>query len=341
MISHQELAELLKVKDGHLFRREGQELEFKEQFNLSGLSDYFRDFAAFANNRGGLIVFGIKDSPRQPQGLNPSSKSQFDKIDPGKISGLLLDIFSSEIVWDQGLFELEGKWYGVFKIFPSSTKPIIAKKDDGKSHQIKNGEIYYRYGGRTQKIQFAELQSIIDHRIQQNNNQWRSLVEKISRAGPQNAAILDTERGLIERDHSSVLVLDSDLATKIKFIKEGSFVEKKGATALKLIGDVMPIDKVAVTKLVKENLTKQYPLSARELLEKVKEALPSANANAVWQVVKDNSLKSNPDYSAYNFRNKRQEDSYFENGHVPTSIPSIYKHQAIDFIVKVLRSDNP
>ncbi|MFM9835503.1 MAG: hypothetical protein ACKVOA_05315 [Methylophilaceae bacterium] len=56
MIDEISLTELLKVKDGYLFHREGQELEFKEQFNFNGLSDYVRDFADFANNRGPVGV---------------------------------------------------------------------------------------------------------------------------------------------------------------------------------------------------------------------------------------------------------------------------------------------
>jgi predicted HTH transcriptional regulator len=116
MIDEAQLKELLKVKDGHLFRREGQELEFKEQFNLSGLADYFRDFAAFANNRGGLLVFGIKDSPRLPIGLSTNSLVQFNKIDPERITGYLLEMFSSDIRWEQATLEIDGKHYGIFQM---------------------------------------------------------------------------------------------------------------------------------------------------------------------------------------------------------------------------------
>jgi hypothetical protein len=73
MIDETHVRELLRIKGQNLFHREGQELEFKEQFNLAGLADYFRDFAAFANNKGGYLVFGVKDSPRIPIGLAPSS----------------------------------------------------------------------------------------------------------------------------------------------------------------------------------------------------------------------------------------------------------------------------
>ena len=54
------ITELLKVKeDGNLFHRESQILEFKESFNLAGLADYYRDFSAFANNKGGFLELKI------------------------------------------------------------------------------------------------------------------------------------------------------------------------------------------------------------------------------------------------------------------------------------------
>ena len=61
MVEKAEIEEILRITEsGYLFHREGQELEFKEQFNLSGLADYFRDFAAFSNNKGGFLVFGVR-----------------------------------------------------------------------------------------------------------------------------------------------------------------------------------------------------------------------------------------------------------------------------------------
>ena len=337
MISEEEILELLRLKDGRLHHREGQELEFKEQFSLAGLADYFRDFAAFSNNRGGHIIFGVKDAPRILIGMSDKSIDQFERIDPEKITGYLLEIYSSDIRWAQGTIEIGEMQFGVFRIYPAVTKPVIAKKDEGKDNVIKNGEVYFRYGGRTQKIQSAELENIINRRIEQNNQYWLDLMGKIGRAGPQNAAILDTEKALVEKGDTRVLVLDEGLASKLKFIKEGEFVEKGGEATLKLIGDVVPVDKVEVVQRVKENLTKIYPLSANELAAKVKHQLHSSGQNQVWACIKENELKDNSDYSAYNFRNKLQEDKYNETGVVPSVTPSIYNKAAVDFIVKVLR----
>lgn len=338
MIDQNEIEELVRLKGKTLFHREGQELEFKEQFNLAALADYFRDFAAFANNRGGYLIYGIKDTPRTRTGLSEKSIEQFERIDPEKITGYLLEIFSSDIRWESALIEIDGVSLGVFKIYEAATKPVIAKKDEGKDQTIKNGEVYFRYGGRKQKIQSAELENIINKRIEQNNNNWLDLMSKIGKAGPQNAAILDTERALIEKGDTRVLVLDEELAGKLKFIKEGQFTEKEGAATLKLVGDVVPIDKIEVIRRVKENLIKSYPLSALELVAEVQKIYQLAKQNEVWKVIADNGLKNNSDYSAYNFRNKKQEDNYKETGELPVGTPSIYNENAASYISKVLQA---
>jgi hypothetical protein len=341
MIEKSEIEEILRVTDsGYLFRKEGQELEFKEQFNFSSLADYFRDFAAFSNNKGGYLVFGVEDSPRIPSGLSANAIDQFDKIDPEKITGFLLNIFSGNINWEQAIFKVNDKNFGVFRIYKASTKPIIAKKDEGKDQIIKNGEIYFRYGGRTQKIQFPELEVIINKRVEQNNSQWLDLMSKIGKAGPENAAILDTEKSIIEKGNSKILVVDEKLAAQLKFIKEGEFVEKKGATTLKLVGNVTSIDHIEVIKKVKEDLIKQFPYSATQLATEVKKLIPTISIQDVWRIIRENDLKNSFDYSAYNFRNKQQEDDYKENGELQSGCPSIYNNNAIEFIANILRLEN-
>jgi hypothetical protein len=334
-----EVKELLRLKGEYLFHREGQELEFKEQFSFAGLAEYFRDFAAFANNRGGFLIFGVQDSPRVPVGLNEAALDQFERIDPAEISGYLLETFSPDVHWEMEIVEYLESKFGVFYVPEARLKPVVSKKDLGRAQEIRNGDIYYRYGGRTQRIQYAELEHIIVGRVADINRQWQDLVQKIGQAGPSNAAILDTERSIIEKDDSKILVLDEDLVEKLKFIKSGEFDEQEGGTALQLVGDVVPVDQVEVVRQVEANRLKRYPYSAMEIAHEVKQRLPQVKQYEIWDAIKENNLKDNPDYSVYNFRSKAHQDLYEETGEVTVSTPSIYNEDALDFIARVLSDE--
>jgi hypothetical protein len=329
--------ELLRLKDGKLYHREGRTLEFKEQFNLAGLADYFRDFAAFANNKGGFLVFGVTDKPRALSGLSSKSIGAFEKIDPEKITGFLGSIFSSEIRWDATSLTKDGKKFAAFKIFEAATKPLIAVVDEGKDQSIRNGDIYYRYGGRTQRILSAELQAIITDRIDENNKAWIDHVQSIGAAGPQKSMVISTEDTLLKKQDGP-LVIDQDLAKQLQFIKEGKFVEKDGAKALKLVGEVVPVDAVEVEKTVEENVLGKYPYSAMEVWKKVKSQVPDAKQQEVWELIKTEGLKGDKRYSKYNFRNRAQEEKFKVTGKVPPVTPVIYNEDAITFLVNILRS---
>lgn len=337
-ISIEVVSELLKLRDdGNLYHRESQTLEFKESFNFAGLAEYFRDFAAFANNKGGWLIFGVKDRPkRELIGLSEKASNQLDKFDPEKISGYLLELFSSNISWSHDVMEINGMKFGVFYIQEAQIKPIICKKDEG---ELKNGEIYFRYGGRTQKIQYAELEAIINHRIERQNMEWIDLVSKIGKSGPQNAAILDMDKGSISKNDAQILVVDDKLIDGIKWIKEGSFNEKEGAPALKLVGEVQPIDTVEVIKKEKTDKLKEYPLSAAELAREIK-TKANIPQNDIWRIINENGIKMNLDYSSYNFRNKHQQELFEQTGVVPKGTPSIYKSSAIDLIIQIYKNEH-
>ncbi len=338
MINRDTVLELLSTRDdGTLCHRESQTLEFKESFNFAGLAEYFRDFAAFANNKGGYLIFGVTDRPRKLKGLTNNSQEQLDKLDPKKITGHLLEDFSGHISWEHDVIKHDDFYFGVFYVQEATTKPVICKKDEGET--IRNGEVYFRYGGRTQKIQASELEAIIEHRIRAQTTQWMDLISKIAKSGPQNAAILDIEKGLIEKNNSQILVVDEKLTKGIQWIKEGSFDEKVGAPALKLIGEVQPIDTVEIIRHEHTNKLKEYPLSARELASKITRK-SGITQNLVWKAIKENHLKDNPDYSSYNFRNKKQEEDYENTGVIAKGTPSIFKEAAVDYIIQIVNNDH-
>ena len=337
-IAKEYIREILSLNEDALDDRENEELEFKEQFNLFGLPGYYKSFAGFANNQGGYLIYGIQNSPRFPVGLTEKSLDQFKRIDPQRITRDLLEVFSARIEWEQAEVDTGGKTYGVFKIHQVHKKPIIAIKNLGKKQSIKAGEIYYRYAGRTQKIQYAELEAIIQERIQENIDQWMELISKIAKIGPQNVTLLNNLSRSLETSDDTFLTIDEELFGKIEFVKQGHFSADDGVEPLEIVGDVRPI--LGVIQEVKENLLTEYPLSATEVAKAVKEQLPNISQNKVWETIKNNNMKNNREYSVYNFRNKKQEELYEESGKLPTAIPSIYNYNAVDFIVNTLRSQD-
>jgi len=82
-----------------------------------------------------------------------------------------------------------------------------------------------------------------------------------------------------------------------------------------------------------QRLIDKYPISATELWEQVHENLPMLSQTKYYKFLNDNKLRGNPDYSAFNFRTKLQEDEYEKSGTVPNSIAPIYNQDAIEFIL--------
>lgn len=239
-----------------IINREGSTIEFKEAYNHANAAQYFKAMASFANNSGGYILFGIGDKPRRLLGLKDKSLSQFEELKVEEFTKALLDYFSPEIKWDHCTFEFRGMSFGVIYVYPLTRKPCICKRHYDASnvkYSLKEGDIYYRYGGRSERIRYAELASIIDEARRNEERQWINFAKKAARIGVSNAALLDLDSGSLSGSGGSV-VLDRDLLQKIAFIQEGKFVETNGTPTLRLIGDITEIStgKVIVTETNKK-----------------------------------------------------------------------------------------
>ncbi len=218
---------------GHLTKRESFDLEFKQAFHYGdSLHDYVRSLVGMANNRGGRIVFGIQDQPRIPIGL---TSDKFDKLDPTKLNSVILEYFSSDISYSIESFEWKGKYFGILSVKEARTKPILCRKTFKKT--FREGAIYYRYRGETKEIMYSELSSLIDAEREKEKRLWMDHIKKIGDVGPSHVHILDTASGEMGVGSNTVLI-DSSVVDKLKFIREGHFVEDDAAPALKLVGDV-------------------------------------------------------------------------------------------------------
>lgn len=174
--------------------REGSFLEFKESFNWNSKDKYGKTIAAFTNNRGGSLVFGIKNKPRELVGLQTKN---FEELDESKIAEYLNSIFAPEIVFEKQVTLLKGVTIGILSIQEAKLKPVVSMKNDG---EIKESEIYYRYNARSDKIKFPELRFMLEQEKNRVEDKWRTFLQNLGRI-PDTANLLftDNESGSLTR----------------------------------------------------------------------------------------------------------------------------------------------
>lgn len=237
VFSQEKLNSIFKISPKHpdrLVSRESNWLEFKESFGFGSLNKYIRTAAGFANGTGGYIVYGIGRSPHTLLGLQGDS---FNRLDPEKLTHHLNEQFDPALHWEQHVYELGGKMFGLLYFHESRNKPVVCKKSYEDAKALKEGEIYFRYRGRTQTIRYAELKQLIDERRQMEQLLWFKHLKEIARVGIADAAIFDLRSGLVKGAHGA-FVIDESLLPQLAFIKEGEFDEVRGRPTLKVIGSV-------------------------------------------------------------------------------------------------------
>lgn len=239
--SQEDLNEIFKISPAdpdRVISRESSCLEFKESFGWASLPKYLKTSVAYANAKGGYIVFGIANNPHRLCGLSGANLALFEDIDPEKMSRNFNEHFAPEIEWTIQEYELHGKIFGLLYIYEAKDKPVVCIKDAGK--ELKESDIYYRYRGRSERIKYPELRAILEAKRETEQRLWMQHLENIARIGVREAGIFDLHSGSVTGSGGSFLI-DESLLSQLSFIKEGEFSEVKGKPALKLIGQVEPL----------------------------------------------------------------------------------------------------
>lgn len=240
---------------GSLKSRESNTVEFKEAFNKGNTAKYAKTMAAFSNNRGGYIIFGVKDNPRTVVGL---SNSNFDNLNQEQFTEAINSLFAPAVEWECGIIEvnvpISSEEYEVKKIGwiyceEALEKPIIAQKAN-EGEKIASGDVYYRYRARTQKIKYAEMARIIEERSKKERESLLKLIEVIRKSDTANLGIVNYSNGKFSTpygvDVSFERKLVAQVLKKAKFIKEGSFNETDGIPVIKVTGNIDLAEEVPV-----------------------------------------------------------------------------------------------
>jgi len=148
------LDDFFKIADNDniIKRRESNCIEFKSVFewqNESSRANYCKSLAAFSNNNGGAIFFGIENTPHRIKGI-----TNFEEIDDADITNYINEIFTPSINFERKIYEFRGMTIGIFYAFKSKSRPIICSKDSSKTN---SSDIYFRYSAKSTKIKAGDL----------------------------------------------------------------------------------------------------------------------------------------------------------------------------------------
>ena len=315
-------------KKGYIKRRESLDLEFKQNFQLGdNLLKYIKTMVGMANNKGGQIIFSIKDKPHEPTGM---TNNRFRETDPVTIEKTIREYFSSELEWSMNILEFNGKEFGQLTVKEAKYKPILCRKN--KDGILREAAVYYRYRSESKEIEFSELMNLLNQEREKEKTLWIEHIQKISMIGPQNVHLLDIVKSEIKIGDGSILI-DKHVIEQIKFIKEGEFCEVSGTPTLKLVGEITGMVD-AETAIPTDKL---YPLFSKDLERKL-------NINGyqlkclVWKLQIKGDKKFHTEIKAGNNSNSIQKYSNTIINHL-NSFLQIEGY--LDNCIKEFQKDNP
>jgi len=313
--------------------RETTTVEFKETFNWANKDKYARTMAAFANNKGGYLIFGVSNNPRICCGLKGAN---FESLDEADITAFLNGLFSPEIEYEKFSHVTKGIKIGVIYTRQSEEKPVIAIKTQGSD--VREGEIYYRYHGRNDKVKYPELKLLFEDVREKERKSWEALFQKISKIGASNIGILDIASGKIEGEKNSLLI-DKKLIPKLKFIVEGKLADK-GKPVLKLIGDVHPVvitsnssgkaeiritDDPSAVAVREETLLKEFPLEYSDLIKALTERYSNFKQTNHFHKIRKEICK-NPKFCKTRYLDLKHQKGSKKDFYSPDVIVEFDKH---------------
>lgn len=258
----------------HVRSGETDVVECKLNYAVNGA--ILKAIAGLANNKGGHILFGVKDGASVVEGM---SDDKFQTLDPSILNSHLLSTLDPVPTTRKITLSVGGKNIGAMYVEKHPEGPVIAVKNVG--NDVREGAIYFRYVGETRQIKPGELRQIIKTREQKAVEDFS---RRMSRVAAGTEATIDLDSGEVA-GKSGRFVIDKELLPSIQFIREGDFSEVKGAPALRIVGEVQPISAAIQNKvhIIRENITPDSIIENFLLGNAVQEPLQYLHAQAHYQ----------------------------------------------------------
>lgn len=242
-----------KGDDGCYVLRGGETdgVECKQSFHGPMHDGLLRAVAALANHRGGYILYGVENATGALLGLRDD---RFTDTDPNLFTQAFRGAMEPCPRFELGTTQLGGAKLGAVFIHEEAEAPVIATKD---RDTFKAGVVYYRYPGESRAIAGPDFRRLLAARDRRARQEAAELARRVVELGS-DAALLDLKSGQIEGRTGSLFV-SPELLQKMQFIREGDFVQKDGAAALRIVGDVAvasaPAEVLVREKIVRHGVT--------------------------------------------------------------------------------------
>lgn len=245
--------------------RESEHREFKIAFEKENLWKYAQTIAAFANRDGGVIFFGIKNSPRELVGISGNEPDEL------VFSNFIKEYFEPEVPFTLGTKKIHGKIVLFVVVKQSVDKPIICKKkkvqqfrEKGKPdlELLREGAVYYRYSSSNGEIKYAELKKILDEGVQKVFHSLVDNITLINKVGHDRAAIVDAA-GLSGDNNTATVYITTETAKNMNWISKGRFseTEDEAEKAFYVVREVEIKQGVEIEKPVPSDPSKTHPLT--------------------------------------------------------------------------------
>ena len=241
--AHPEVIAALFVRDDtgvwRLKAGETDEYECKANFGFKHSGAWIKAIAALTNNRGGYVFFGVQDKNEgdavKSCAVTGLKSDEFSNADPAEFTKRIKSVLDPTPRVHIVSMQIGEQSIGVMYVEQHPSRPVIATKPEGD--QLKEGDIFSRYPGQSNRIKYSDLRALLDERDEQARRDVMPLVERLLALGPKRALVADLDAGVLD-DGKRPIVIDPALIDQINFIREGEFDDVAGAPTLKLVGNV-------------------------------------------------------------------------------------------------------
>ncbi|SOC89930.1 Putative DNA-binding domain-containing protein [Ensifer adhaerens] len=217
--------------------RERRDLEFKQDCEENTLRSCLKTIAAFANNGGGRIVFGISDSPRHVVGVDPGrfpDEAIFDDFIRKYLSPVPDVIIEEHTLYGTDLVSV--------RVAAMTKPPVIAVREcqtSGKKNKtvLQPGVIYNRRAGKSECASSDEFRMMMERRDQAVQQAVLSIFDRARAIGFDRVSVADFSNFTSPGDNVT-LYLPDDAARHLNVIDRARLVEDHGAPAYEIKGRI-------------------------------------------------------------------------------------------------------